>query len=763
MKGYYIYCAFSMMIALYVYDNHSAVSLFLLIVLFIFQWLQCPRKVVIASALLSVLCVYLLAETNKHNKTILLAESSSFTGEISSVPHSDGDKLTFKFTVQNEEVMAFYKLKTLEEKQQLEKLTIHQVCQLAGQLTSPSPARNLHSFDYQQYLYHQSIHWQLNVKRLDLGKCQLPTLTPLTYLTFIRQKGINYIQQTMSDPGAGFMQALIYGERTGIKEESINRYQQFGLIHLLAISGLHVGLLTAMCFYLLIRIGITRERAITLLLLLLPVYMILAGGSASVVRAVFMSMLMLISIKIQRKILLVDSISLAFIAMLLFKPYYLFDVGFQLSFAVSFALILSSQTILPRFHSSFSQLMAVSAIAQVSSLPLLLYYFYGVSLLSLPLNMVFVPLFSLVVLPLCLLILFVRILVPGVSELLEQILHVLLLFCEKLLGFFEWIPADFVTGKPHIMLFLGMYLCIYALFVAVEQGEFFVRYMFLLVALLAAQCMYPYLNPKGTVTMVDVGQGDCFIIELPYRKGVYMIDTGGTVSFPKEPWQKRRSSFDVGEDVLVPFLHSKGMTRVDKMIITHGDYDHAGAAQHLFSQVAVGELVLGEKAELNEVEAGLVIAAQKQSIPVQIVQQGDSWQEGGVLFQIISPTGFEETSNNGSIVIDAKLGNLRWLFTGDLEREGEQRILKDFPNLKADVLKVGHHGSKTSTSEEFVQHLNPKVALVSAGQKNRYGHPHQEILELLKSYGVYIYRTDEDGGVMYEFTKKSGTFSQQLP
>ncbi|MEK1828241.1 hypothetical protein AAAC51_01290 [Priestia megaterium] len=87
-----------------------------------------------------------------------------------------------------------------------------------------------------------------------------------------------------------------------------------------------------------------------------------------------------------------------------------------------------------------------------------------------------------------------------------------------------------------------MYLCIYALFVALEEGEFFVRYMFLLVALLAAQCMYPYLNPKGTVTMVDVGQGDCFIIELPYRKGVYMIDTGGTVSFPKEPWQKRRSS-----------------------------------------------------------------------------------------------------------------------------------------------------------------------------------------------------------------------------
>ncbi|MDF2010897.1 hypothetical protein P2R53_03830 [Priestia megaterium] len=150
-------------------------------------------------------------------------------------------------------------------------------------------------------------------------------------------------------------------------------------------------------------------------------------------------------------------------------------------------------------------------------------------------------------------------------------------------------------------------------------------------------------------------------------------------------------------------------------------------------------------------------------MPVQIVQQGDSWQEGGVLFQIISPTGFEETSNNGSIVIDAKLGNLRWLFTGDLEKEGEQRILKDSLNLKADVLKVGHHGSKTSTSEEFVQHLNPKVALVSAGQKNRYGHPHQEILELLKSCGVYIYRTDEDGGVMYKFTKKSGTFSQQLP
>ena len=133
-----------------------------------------------------------------------------------------------------------------------------------------------------------------------------------------------------------------------------------------------------------------------------------------------------------------------------------------------------------------------------------------------------------------------------------------------------------------------------------------------------------------------------------------------------------------------------------------------------------------------------MIAAQKQSVPVQIVQQGDSWQEGGVLFQVISPTGFEETSNNGSIVIDAKLGNLRWLFTGDLEKEGEQRILKDFPNLKADVLKVGHHGSKTSTSEEFVQHLNPKVALVSAGQKSLWSSSSRNIRASEKLRGVYL-------------------------
>lgn len=125
-------------------------------------------------------------------------------------------------------------------------------------------------------------------------------------------------------------------------------------------------------------------------------------------------------------------------------------------------------------------------------------------------------------------------------------------------------------------------------------------------------------------------------------------------------------------------------------------------------------------------------------MPVQIVQQGDSWQEGGVLFQVISPTGFEETSNNGSIVIDAKLGNLRWLFTGDLEKEGEQRILKDFPNLKADVLKVGHHGSKTSTSEEFVQHLNPKVALVSAGQKSLWSSPSRNIRASEKLRGVHL-------------------------
>ncbi|MFS0861628.1 DNA internalization-related competence protein ComEC/Rec2 [Fredinandcohnia sp. 179-A 10B2 NHS] len=720
------------------------------------------------------LCVFfffmtLFVITDNNNISTLSYDKETLNGKVIDSPDINGDKLTATIKIpSNEKVLLTYIIKTEEEKNKLS--THFQVgisCSFMGTLERPEVSRNPNAFDYKKYLYLKEIHWLYEIKEIDLGNCNtVEKFDIMKTLLKVRKKGVQQIETYFDGTSAGMVQALIYGERRNISTDIVSSYQSLGLIHLLAISGLHVGLMTGMFFFLLIRLGITREFAATILLCFLPIYMIIAGGSPSVIRSVLMTMIVLISLLWFKKVSILDVISIAFIIMLAVNPYLVVNIGFQLSFIVSFSLVLSSGVIFRKYNHFLSSLFAVSFVSQISSMPILLYHFYEFSLLSLPLNMLYVPLYSVIILPMALLTVFLLGVIEPLGLILTSILTFILNVSNHVTLFFSGFSFSVLTlGKPSFVL---MVLYVLSIFYYVKEWEKHKRWLQKAIIgpilLIGIQFLLPFVNPTGEVTMLDVGQGDSIVVELPYRKAVYLIDTGGTVEFEKEDWRKRRTEFSTGEDIILPYLASRGIRSLSRVIITHGDQDHIGGAEDVLRSISVDMLVLAtNKSKNSQQEENLLKLAAEKNISIEMVEIGKMWSEGDYSFYVLGPNGSERQENDNSIILYSELGGLKWLFMGDTEKSGEQSFISTYKNIEVDVLKVGHHGSKTSSTEFFIKKVNPEVALIPVGKNNRFNHPHPEVVKRLNSSNIHVYRTDLNGAVSYRFSKKKGTFRTIIP
>nr|WP_183246167.1 DNA internalization-related competence protein ComEC/Rec2 [Anoxybacillus tengchongensis] len=705
------------------------------------------------------ICCYLLFSlwskwVDAHNVTALSGNETTFFVRFIAPIYIDGDQVKTIVQWQKERLQLAYRLRTEEEKRKWEDIQIGTACLLKGTIERPSLPTNPYAFNYRRYLFYQHIHWI--VRPASLERCTRTNVTWIERLQMIRQQGIRYIQHYFPDGVSAFMQALIYGERSDIEPTVLASYQKLGLIHLLAISGLHMTLLVGGCFYLFIRFGIPRERATVILLGCIPLYAVLAGAAPSVMRAAIMTSCFLL---FSSRLRTLDTLSIACLVLLVKDPYTVFHLGFQLSFLVCFALIICS-TFIQNEPSVVRQLFMTSFIAQISTLPLLLYHFYEVSFLSIPLNIIFVPLYSFIILPLSFLALLIHLFMPFASPL---IIYVLAIVIEHANALVVALADTFVLtlGRPPLLLLVAYIISIFLFFLSFEYGKCAVIFRFSFIFVMIAHFIWPFFRPTGEVVMLDVGQGDSIYIELPYRKAVYIIDTGGTMSFSDEHWKKRKRSFRVGEDVIVPFLKAKGVRTLDALIATHGDFDHIGDANDIFDAVRVRKLIVGM--QRNDFIQSVMKQAINKGTHVEMVKSGDRWTVGEARFYILSPFGNETTTNDGSVVLYVFMGGAYWLFTGDLEEEGERRIISTYRSLPVHILKVGHHGSKTSTSEPFLRHIRPKWALISVGRRNRYGHPHREVIERLRRYDVHIFRTDEQGAIVIRFHKRISTIQTFSP
>jgi competence protein ComEC len=728
---------------------------------FIYSFLRHPRRIFFF-CLVSFLgfCLYFhyVEANNKSSRSI---DSTQFQGEIVSEPLINGDKLQFDYQVQDEKVRLVYKMKTEEEKERFVFLHKGMRVTASGELQEPPVARNEYAFDYRQYLHHQRIHYMLHATSLSYTSGE-NSITGL--LSKYRQQYLRYVQEQFPPEAVGFVQALIFGERKALEEHVEEWYEVLGLVHLLAISGSHITLIMLVCYWLLLRVGVTRETATFFLLCILPMYMFMAGASPSVVRASITGMLVLVVFVVKQKGIALDLLASTCIVMLLYNPYYIVDVGFLLSFMVSTGLILSAHFVLSRGFSPLQSLLCMTIVSQCVALPITLYYFYEFSPYSFLLNLLFVPFFSFVLLPLCFFSLVASFFLPPLGDVLVLLLAFFIRASNSLLEVCSSLPfARLTFGKPVLWWLLLLYVTIITFFISVEQNKRTLRQFSLWATILLLFVQYIPLQSELRVTFVDVGQGDCIVIELPKQKEVYVIDTGGTIAFEQEEWRKKNKPYDVGKNTVLPYLKARGIKKVDKLILTHGDADHIGAADEILQGIKVAELVVGKKKEHSPLEREVMTLAQKQRVTITSVQQGDTFGEGSYMFEVLAPTGSEKEENERSIVLYAELGEYRWLFTGDLEEEGEQKLVSSYPDLQVDVLKVGHHGSKTSTTQQLLEHIKPSIAVIPVGERNRYQHPHTEVVQRLQEREVEIFRTDRYGMISYLFEGNRGTFLTHLP
>ncbi|MEO2074525.1 MAG: DNA internalization-related competence protein ComEC/Rec2 [Bacillus sp. (in: firmicutes)] len=775
MHGKYLYYAISALLGVL-----SALISFLpfFLILLCYSYLLYKYKRFIKEHLALVICIFIVfllvaTRAEKINHTIMTESVATFSLEYTDNPKIDGDLLQVqaKETHYHENLLVRYKIKSENEKNDLQNTSFFSgICRVSGTLKKPSIAKNPNEFDYRSYLSTKKIYWIVEIDESPLHTCSPRSPSLLTLIKKLRFSGTHYLAENFPIEISSLSAALIFGDRSLLQPDLLEHYQKTGIVHLLAISGLHVSLLIGGVFYLGLRLGMTRQFMINSLLITIPIYVVLTGASPSVIRAGIMIFLVLVTTKWKMRLRLhsLDAISLAFLVFLIFNPMVIFDVGFQLSFSVSFAIILSASTIMSYYRHNITRMLVTSLVSQLAAFPFLLYHFFELSLLGVAVNLLYIPLFSFVYLPGLYFLFFFQLLFSKTPSILVWIFIKIISFFNEFIDFVAQISfGRIITGRPNLIFLLIDVLIIFAIFYLWECLFYPKRIRHLIVlglTLLFLQNMCSFLNPNGEVNMIDVGQGDSIFIQLPFQKGVILIDTGGTMQYQEEQWKHRAKPFEVGRDVVVPFLKGKGVTKINKLILTHGDIDHIGGAYSVINELEVKQILMPSVTEPSETELELIKLANKKRIPVVKVAQGDNWSEKGFEFYVLSPKrNFTGERNSGSITFVTRLGGMNWFFGGDLDQEGEERVIKKFPQLEIDVLKVGHHGSKTSSSEMFLQQVKPRIAFISAGEKNRFGHPHQEVLERLNKLNTQIFRTDLQGAITYRFQKQSGTFSTFLP
>lgn len=615
------------------------------------------------------------------------------------------------------------------------------------------PRAHEFAFDMESYIKSNGAVGQVLVE-------QYRQLSPeQSFATYMAQKRFQmkkHIQATFPKSLQAEAEALLIGSREQMSSELQNAYQTLGITHLFAISGLHVALIAFLIYQLMIRLQVRKETANWVLLIALPLYAFLAGGAPSVWRSVSVTEIVLISRLFKEKLAVDDAFSISVIGFIWLSPWVIFQIGFQLSYLAAFSLIYSS-VFLTNQLSSLKQSFVITAVCQLIVFPILLYQFYEVSISSSLANLIFVPLFSFFILPVNILFLMLTFVSTYVSDLLFSVyepLRILLdqfiLYCGSL-PFQLWNPM-----KPSLLLVIISYVGVFTFFIFAEKKKpLIVSSGVLLVSIFLIQ-VTPYLNSSTKITFLNVGQGDCILIEMPYRKEILMIDTGGLLRFEQTPWKASEEVYEIGREVVVPFLKGKGISTIDTLIITHADADHMEGAEEILQEVRVKEIHVSPKAHEEGLMVEVKAEAMKQQIPIIEKMGGEQIQSSYFSLQYLYPLDMEYEGNNDSLVLSMQNQYFHGLFLGDLEKEGEEELIKNYSTyLKGiDVLKIGHHGSKTSSTEPLLKLTNPRFSVISAGYDNRYGHPHKEVVERLETLRLPYLQTGEVGTIQVEIKKK---------
>ncbi len=632
---------------------------------------------------------------------------------------------------------------------------------LIGEIGTPSSAGNPGLFDYQAYLAQKTIYWKVNVEDISKIKVSSGKALFVSFSSF-KEKLLRQIDLLFNDPYSGFIKAILLGERHDLSEDIRHDFSILGLSHLLAISGLHLSTLSLMLYWLLTKMRVTHENTVTIISIFLIGYMLLTGASASVVRATIMTVLMFYGLIWKQSISALQVLGIAFIFMTLYNPMWIYDIGFQLSMIITFSILWGFTILiekLPMKDGMLKKALTLVIITQTASFPFVFYYFHQYSLLSWLLNLLVVPLFSMFIFPVALLIYLLSFLFFPLSHFFASILS------ELLTILFQWMHWStsfsffhFYGGVSSFFWTIMIYILFSWVLLRRKVKEAFISFnlkkiifwsekvVFLL--LILTIIWVGFFNEEGVIIVIDVGQGDSILIQTPGHYEV-LIDSGGKINFEKEEWRKRKDPFDIGEDVVLPFLHTRGLSKLDLAIVTHEDYDHIGGYLSIIDDIKIGTFVVSSEFPRTKYGEELQDKLNEKNINIVHINHQKTVQLDKHTQMLFLPVDVELSSkeNNHSFAVYLKMYQTKMLFSGDIESDGEQQLLEQYGLPTVDILKIGHHGSNTSTSKIWLDALEPKAAIISVGLNNLYHHPSAEVINRLQIHEIPIWRTDLDGAV----------------
>ena len=715
----------------------------------LFCWMAWKREPVLFILIIGVAAgaIYLIQDIREQDEFI---HGPSFSGSLAFNTNYviDGDGLRgFAKIGEDTQVYAKYRFESAEEKELFESLLYKSSLEVTGSFEEPAEPSHRFSFDMANYLEHNGAGAILEIKTI-ASVTELRTFG--SWMSERREFLKNHILEKFPASLSAEAEALLIGEQDRMTPEDRQIFQTLGITHLFAISGLHVAIIAGILYFLLIRLHLRKETVIVLMLGILPLYALLAGGAPSIWRSVTMVCLVLLARLIKIKLPIANVLVSSLILFVLWNPNLLYNIGFQLSYGATFAIIYSSR-FLSGSSSAIKNGLIITSISQLTLYPILLYHFYELSLSAFLVNSLFVPLYTLVILPVNLILLALTFLWPAGADLLFRVYEPLRGFTAE---FMEWLAAlpyqMWNPGKPEAVVMV-LLLASVLLFYVLAERRFRWSYLLLLLVPALLFTSIPYFDSGLKVTFLDVGQGDSAVIELPHRKGVYVIDTGGLLRFDQEEFQRRERPYEIGRQVVVPYLKGKGISSIETLILSHADADHAEGAEELFNLLSVENLHLSPgSAETDLMQA---LAPYAQEAAAVFPYAGSAWQSGDIRFSYLSPADGDYEGNNDSLVLLLEKGDVRILFTGDLEAEGEKEIMTSYSNRLANLtlLKVGHHGSKSSSSEEFLELTKPALSIYSTGKDNRYGHPAEEVTARFRDLQLKTVNTAENGTLEFIF------------
>ena len=645
-----------------------------------------------------ITCIFLLININKKIDVPILT-NNSYELIINDYKINDKtitiyfDNIIGKYYVDNDEKVKEFK----------DNYSFGDKIYIEGEISVPNNNTIPNNFNYKDYLYHKYIYYIIKIDKIKMISKNDNIFLNIKNSIYKRIDKIKY---------NNYLYAFILGKSYYIDSEVLNNYKINGITHLFALSGLHVSMFSSIILFILKKIKLSEKLSYFITSLFLIFFAFIASFTPSIVRSVLFFILSSINnvyyLYIKPKYLLY----IVFSILIFINPFYIYDTGFILSFCISFFILLFNEK--NKINNNLLSILVISILSTLSSLPIIINMSYEINILGFINNLFFIPYVTYIVFPLSIIVVFISklsfilnfliIIMEYISKVSSNILNVKLIF-----------------PKMSLFLIIIYYVLLILIVKKINLKKIFIIYL----SFLYFRCNF---DKNNYVYFIDVGQGDSALIVTKNNKSI-LIDTGGKVG----------SNYSLMKSNVIPFFKSIGIRKLDYLFITHGDYDHAGYGIDLVNNFNVKNRFTN-KGKYNSLEKKLNIKSFNNSyIKIDNVE----------IYSLNSK--LYNNENSDSLVLLVIIDNYKLLFMGDASINTEKDIMNNYDIGDVFILKVGHHGSKTSSSEEFINNVNPKYSIISVGKNNKFGHPNKEVLDNLSN--SKIYRTDIDGSIMFKIKK----------